>query len=133
MSQVPNLPNRLMSGPAPASLQSSAMARPEQSLNSAGPVPEGVIARAAFSVRQPPGMAMFNPMMLSTAIAIAFRSPPLPRRGLSPRPHPIALAAVGQETNVGKLMARGFRPAWVGTLALLFSAGFSLTLIKLME
>ena len=45
----------------------------------------------------------------------------------------IALAAIGLETNIGKLTARGFRPAWLGTLALLFIAGFSLTLIKLME
>jgi uncharacterized membrane protein YadS len=45
----------------------------------------------------------------------------------------IALAAIGLETNIGKLTARGFRPAWLGTLALPFIAGFSLTLIKLME
>ena len=45
----------------------------------------------------------------------------------------IELAAMGLETNIGKLTARGFRPAWLGTLALLFIAGFSLTLIKLME
>ena len=45
----------------------------------------------------------------------------------------IALAAIGPETNIGKLTARGFRPAWLGTLALLFIASFSLTLIKLME
>jgi uncharacterized membrane protein YadS len=41
----------------------------------------------------------------------------------------IALAAIGLETNIGKLTARGFRPAWLGSLALLFIAGFSLTLI----
>jgi uncharacterized membrane protein YadS len=28
----------------------------------------------------------------------------------------IALAAIGLETNIGKLTARGFRPAWLGTL-----------------
>jgi hypothetical protein len=31
-----------------------------------------VIAGAAFAIRQLPGMAMFNPMMLSMAIGIAF-------------------------------------------------------------
>jgi hypothetical protein len=45
----------------------------------------------------------------------------------------IALAAIGLETNIGKLTERAFRPAWLGTLTLLFIAGFSLTLIKLME
>jgi len=45
----------------------------------------------------------------------------------------IALAAIGLEINIGKLTARGFRPAWLGTLELPFIAGFSLTLIKLME
>jgi uncharacterized integral membrane protein (TIGR00698 family) len=45
----------------------------------------------------------------------------------------IALAAMGLETNIGKLTAKGFRPALLGTLAFLFIAGFSLTLIKLME
>ena len=42
----------------------------------------------------------------------------------------IALAAIGPETNIGKLTARDFRPARLGTLALLFVAGFSLPLIK---
>jgi uncharacterized membrane protein YadS len=45
----------------------------------------------------------------------------------------IALAAMGLETNIGKVTAKGFRPALLGTLAFLFIAGFSLTLIKLME
>ena len=45
----------------------------------------------------------------------------------------IALAAIGLETNIGKLMAKGFWPALLGALAFLFIASFSLTLIKLME
>jgi len=45
----------------------------------------------------------------------------------------IALAAMGLETNIGKLTAKGFRPALLGARAFLFIAGFSLTLIKLME
>ena len=45
----------------------------------------------------------------------------------------IALAAMGLETNLGKLTAKGFRPALLGALAFLLIAGFSLTLIKLME
>ena len=45
----------------------------------------------------------------------------------------IALAAIGLETNIGKLTAKGFRPALPGALACLFIAGFSLTLVKLME
>ncbi len=43
----------------------------------------------------------------------------------------IALAAMGLETDIRKLAARGFRPALLGALAFLFIAGFSLTLIKL--
>jgi uncharacterized membrane protein YadS len=43
----------------------------------------------------------------------------------------IALAAMGLETDIGKLRAKGFRPALLGALAFLFIAGFSLTLIKL--
>jgi uncharacterized integral membrane protein (TIGR00698 family) len=43
----------------------------------------------------------------------------------------VALAAMGLETDIGKLMAKGFRPALLGALAFLFIAGFSLTLIKL--
>jgi uncharacterized membrane protein YadS len=166
--------------------------RPEQSRSSAGPVPEWVIAGAAFAIRQLPGMAMFNPMMLSMAIGIAFHhivgtvawAKPSVTFGVRwllciaasaviaanagdeevacaiacvsvsgsvaifAHPVPadahawivaataflsIALAAIGMETNIGKLTAKGFRPAWLGTLALLFIAGFSLTLIKLME
>jgi uncharacterized membrane protein YadS len=45
----------------------------------------------------------------------------------------IALATMGLESSIGKLTAKGFRPVLLGALALLFIAGFSLTLIKLME
>ena len=155
-----------------------------------------IIAGAAFAIRQLPGM--FNPMMLSMAIGIAFHNIvgtaawakqgvtfslrrllgivilPFGSQLTSSRlvtyaddkdvayaiacvfgsaamladpiatdaeawivaattSLSIALAAIGLETNIGKLTARGFRPAWLGTLALLFIAGFSLTLIKLME
>jgi len=160
-----------------------------------------VIAGAAFAIRQLPGMAMFNPMMLSMAIGMAFHNivgtaawaeqrvtfslrrllgivilpfgfsqltssrlvthaddkdvayaiacvtifgsvamfadPIATDAGAwivaATTSLSIALAAIGLETNIGKLAARGFRPAWLGTLALLFIAGFSLTLIKLME
>src|ERR1700737_55857 len=44
----------------------------------------------------------------------------------------IALAAMGLETDIGKLTAKGFRPALLGAFAFLFIAGFSLTLIKLL-
>ncbi|MEH2477720.1 putative integral membrane protein (TIGR00698 family) [Nitrobacteraceae bacterium AZCC 2146] len=44
----------------------------------------------------------------------------------------VALAAMGLETDIRKLTAKGFRPALLGALAFLFIAGFSLTLIKLM-
>ena len=43
----------------------------------------------------------------------------------------IALAAMGLETDVRKLAARGIRPALLGALAFLFIASFSLALIKL--
>jgi uncharacterized membrane protein YadS len=43
----------------------------------------------------------------------------------------IALAAMGLETDVGKLRAKRFRPALLGAFSFLFIAGFRLTLIKL--
>jgi uncharacterized integral membrane protein (TIGR00698 family) len=43
----------------------------------------------------------------------------------------VSLAAMGLETNIGKLAAKGLRPALLGAIAFLFIAGFSLTLIKL--
>jgi uncharacterized integral membrane protein (TIGR00698 family) len=43
----------------------------------------------------------------------------------------IALAAMGLETDIAKLCAKGIRPAILGALAFLFIATFSLTLIKL--
>lgn len=43
----------------------------------------------------------------------------------------VALAAMGLETDIRKLTAKGFRPALLGAVAFLFIAGFSLTLIKL--
>ena len=43
----------------------------------------------------------------------------------------IALAAMGLETDISKLAARGIRPALLGALAFLFIAAFSLLLIKL--
>lgn len=45
----------------------------------------------------------------------------------------VAWAATGRETNVSRLTAKGFRPGWLGALAVLFIAGVPLTLIKLME
>jgi uncharacterized integral membrane protein (TIGR00698 family) len=44
----------------------------------------------------------------------------------------VALAAMGLETDISKLYARGLRPAILGALAFLFIAAFSLLLIKLM-
>jgi uncharacterized integral membrane protein (TIGR00698 family) len=44
----------------------------------------------------------------------------------------VALAAMGLETDVAKLYAKGLRPAILGALAFLFIATFSLTLIKLL-
>ncbi len=43
----------------------------------------------------------------------------------------VALAAMGLETDIRKLTAKGLRPALLGAFAFLFIAGFSLTLIKL--
>jgi uncharacterized integral membrane protein (TIGR00698 family) len=43
----------------------------------------------------------------------------------------VALAAMGLETNIRKLSARGIRPALLGAFAFLFIASFSLALIKL--
>jgi uncharacterized membrane protein YadS len=149
-----------------------------------------VIAGAAFAIRQLPGMAMFNPTLLSMATGIAFhhvvgtvawtkQSVTFGVRSLlgiaasaviaanaddeefargiacvrvfgsvlifvNPVPADahawivaattflsIALAATGLETGIGKLRAKGFRPALLGAFSFLFIAGFSLTLIKL--
>lgn len=43
----------------------------------------------------------------------------------------LALAAMGLETDVRKLMAKGLRPALLGGFAWIFVSGFSLLLIKL--
>jgi uncharacterized integral membrane protein (TIGR00698 family) len=43
----------------------------------------------------------------------------------------VALAAMGLETDIRKLTAKGIRPALLGALAFLFIASFSLALIKL--
>jgi uncharacterized integral membrane protein (TIGR00698 family) len=43
----------------------------------------------------------------------------------------VALAAMGLETDISKLYARGVRPAILGALGFLFIAAFSLLLIKL--
>jgi uncharacterized integral membrane protein (TIGR00698 family) len=43
----------------------------------------------------------------------------------------VALAAMGLETDIRKLTAKGLRPALLGAFAFLFIAGFSLALIKL--
>jgi uncharacterized integral membrane protein (TIGR00698 family) len=44
----------------------------------------------------------------------------------------MALAAMGLETDVRKLKAKGLRPLTLGALASVFIAGFSLALVKLM-
>jgi uncharacterized integral membrane protein (TIGR00698 family) len=44
----------------------------------------------------------------------------------------MALAAMGLETDIGKLKAKGLRPLTLGALAFLFIASFSLALVKLM-
>jgi uncharacterized membrane protein YadS len=72
-----------------------------------------------FAIRQLPGMATFSPMMLSIVIGIAS--------------HTIVGTAMGLETSIGKLTAKGLRPALLGAVAFLFIAGFSLMLIELME
>lgn len=44
----------------------------------------------------------------------------------------VALAAMGLETDISKILAKGFRPGILGAIAFLFIASFSLALIKLM-
>lgn len=152
-----------------------------------------VIAGAAFAIRQRPGMAMYNPMMLSMAIGFAFHhivgavawakqsvtfgvrsllgiaasaanagtntddeevacaiacvrvlgSVAIFAHSVRADAHAwivaattflsIALAAIGMETNIGKLTAKGFGPVMLSALAFLFIASFSFSLIKLME
>jgi uncharacterized membrane protein YadS len=43
----------------------------------------------------------------------------------------VALAAMGLETDIRKLCARGLRPLLLGFAAFLFIAGFSLMLVKI--
>jgi uncharacterized membrane protein YadS len=43
----------------------------------------------------------------------------------------MALAAMGLETDIAKLRAKGVRPLFLGLAAFLFIAGFSLVLVKL--
>ena len=43
----------------------------------------------------------------------------------------VALAAMGLETDIRKLKAKGLRPALLGTLAFIFIASFNFTLVKL--
>ena len=50
-----------------------------------------------FAIRQLPGMATFSPMMLSIVIGIVF--------------HTIVGTAMGLETNIVKLTAKGLRAA----------------------
>ncbi len=45
----------------------------------------------------------------------------------------MALAAMGLETNIGKLKARGLKPFLLGLIASLFIAAFSLLLVKLTQ
>jgi uncharacterized membrane protein YadS len=181
-----------LDGGAAAGLPSTIQRRPGR--NSHETLPglflNWVIAGAAFAIRQLPGMAMFNPMMLSTAIGIEFQrivgtvawakqSVTFGVRSLLgiaasaviaanaddeevacaiacvrffgsvlifAHPVPtdahawivaattflsIALAAMGLETDIGKLGAKRFRPALLAALSFLFIAGFRLTLIKL--
>ena len=48
-----------------------------------------------------------------------------------PEPGTMALAAMGLETDIGKLYAKGLRPLAVGAVASVFISVLSLTLIKL--
>jgi uncharacterized integral membrane protein (TIGR00698 family) len=45
----------------------------------------------------------------------------------------MALAAMGLDTNIRKLRAKGLRPLLLGAAAFIFIAGFSLTLVKLVS
>jgi uncharacterized membrane protein YadS len=45
----------------------------------------------------------------------------------------MALAAMGLDTDIRKLRARGLRPLLLGAAAFLFIAGFSLMLVKLVS
>ena len=59
--------------------------------------------------------------------------PPAPHRllvGLTTFLLSVALAAMGLETDIRKLAAKGLRPALLGLAAFLFIAAFSLALVK---
>jgi len=74
-SQVPNLPKSL-DGRAGAGLPSIIQRWPGRNSheNSAGPVPELDYRRSGVCHQTAAGMAMFNPIMLSMAIGIAFHN-----------------------------------------------------------
>jgi uncharacterized membrane protein YadS len=79
-----------------------------------------VIAGAVVAIRQLPGMAMFSPMILSMAIAIAFHNivgtAGWAKQGVTFGLHWLLHIAIFREG--------------LGALAFLFIAGFGLTLIK---
>jgi len=91
----------------------------------------------ALAIRQLPGMAMFSPTILSLIIGIVFHNivgtAAWAKQGMtfSLRWLHLGAIAMGLETNIGRLTAKGFRPALFGAFVL-FIAGFRLTLIKLM-
>ncbi len=80
-----------------------------------------------FAIRQLPGMATFSLMMLSLAIGIVFHNT------LDTAAWAKQCMTMSLETNIGKLIAKGFRPSLLGAVAFLLIAGFSLMPIKLME
>jgi uncharacterized membrane protein YadS len=90
-----------------------------------------------FAIRQLPGMAAFSPMMLSLIIGIVFHNivcaAAWAKQGMtfSLRWLLTGAVAMGLGINIGRLIAKGFRPAPFGAFVL-FIAGFSFTVIKLM-
>jgi uncharacterized membrane protein YadS len=90
-----------------------------------------------FAIRLLPGMAMFNPTILSLIIGILLHNivgtAAWAKQGvtLGLRWPVRGALAMGLETNIGRLTVKGFRPFLLGALAL-FVAAFSLTLIGLM-
>jgi uncharacterized membrane protein YadS len=90
-----------------------------------------------FAIRLLPGMATFSPTILSLIIGIVLHNivgtAAWAKQGVTLGLRwPVGGAvAIGLETNIGRLIVKGFRPFLLGGLAL-FIAGFSLTLIGLM-
>ena len=114
-------------------------APPRYRLPFAGLVPglllTSAIAASAFAARALPGVAIFSPMILAIVVGIAFHNlvgtPARAKAAATTFLLSMALAAMGLETDIRKLRAKGLRPFLLGLAAFIFIASFSLMLVSI--